>query len=185
MSVFGLSAPGEAWPPRRLWACPPWARRLTDTTSLVTASPLFDGIDLDDAAQFVVGGHDIRRTSYAEACANCTRDRMSSTTPLIAGCQDGPGEMGQKHSRRHDPRLRRDHLQDGGLVGGAARLDTAPSHRHASRPICAISRRNNKLDQVVVVNVSSTEPPFTTGQSTRDAGQLSGVLDDKQSDIAG
>ena len=43
------------------------ARGLTDTTSLVTALPLFDGIDLDKPGQFVVGGHDIRRTTYQQA----------------------------------------------------------------------------------------------------------------------
>ena len=41
------------------------SRRLTDETSLVTALPLFDGLDLDEPGQFVVGGHDIRRSSYS------------------------------------------------------------------------------------------------------------------------
>ena len=35
------------------------ARGLTDTTSLVTALPLFEGLGLDEPAQFVLGGHDI------------------------------------------------------------------------------------------------------------------------------
>jgi len=30
-------------------------RKLTDTTSLVTASPLFRGVDLDDFGSFVIG----------------------------------------------------------------------------------------------------------------------------------
>src|SRR5688572_9051395 len=42
-------------------------RGLTDDTSLTTALPLFDGLDLDPADRFVVGGHDIRRTTYRQA----------------------------------------------------------------------------------------------------------------------
>src|SRR5713101_3980484 len=42
-------------------------RGLIDATSLVTALPLFDGIDLDGASQFTLGGHDIRQTSYRQA----------------------------------------------------------------------------------------------------------------------
>src|SRR5437660_6606055 len=41
-------------------------RGLTDTTSLVTALPQFDGLDLDGPAQFVVGGHDVRRGSFRQ-----------------------------------------------------------------------------------------------------------------------
>ena len=37
-------------------------RGLMDSTSLVTPLPVFDGIDLDRPDQFVLGGHDVRRT---------------------------------------------------------------------------------------------------------------------------
>ena len=42
-------------------------RGLIDNTSLVTALPLFDGLDLDKPNQFVLGGHDVRRTGYRQA----------------------------------------------------------------------------------------------------------------------
>src|ERR1043165_2662885 len=41
-------------------------RDLTDTISLVTALPEFAGLKLDDFAQFVIGGHDIRQTSLRD-----------------------------------------------------------------------------------------------------------------------
>ena len=56
-----------AWAPRWPWDWRPWSRGLIDGTSLVTALPHFDGIDLDQPDQFVVGGHDVRRTSYRQA----------------------------------------------------------------------------------------------------------------------
>src|SRR5262245_20032046 len=39
---------------------------LTDSTSLVTALPLFSGVDLDPPAAFVVGGHEVRRASFLQ-----------------------------------------------------------------------------------------------------------------------
>src|SRR5437773_1226189 len=42
-------------------------RGLIAPTGLVTSLPLFQGIDLDEPSQFVLGGHDVRRTSYREA----------------------------------------------------------------------------------------------------------------------
>src|SRR4051794_25527583 len=41
-------------------------RGLTDTTSLVTTLPPFAGADLDGFDRFVVGGHDIRRSSFRQ-----------------------------------------------------------------------------------------------------------------------
>src|SRR4051812_19380215 len=42
------------------------ARGLADSTSLVTALPLFDGADLDGPDRFVVGGHEIRRAGFRQ-----------------------------------------------------------------------------------------------------------------------
>ena len=58
------------------------SRKLTDTTSLVTATPLFDGLDLDDFDQFVIGGHDIRREQLRRSGARvCTSAPTSSPKP--------------------------------------------------------------------------------------------------------
>src|SRR2546421_7239081 len=48
-------------------------RGLTDSTGLVTGLPLFAGLDLDDPGRFVLGGHDIRRGSWAESVATLAR----------------------------------------------------------------------------------------------------------------
>jgi myo-inositol-1-phosphate synthase len=42
-------------------------RGLMDTTSMVTALPLFDGVDLDNPSQFILGGHEVRRTTYRQS----------------------------------------------------------------------------------------------------------------------
>ena len=42
-------------------------RGLMDGTGMVTTLSLFDELDLDQPTRFVVGGHDVRRTSYRQA----------------------------------------------------------------------------------------------------------------------
>src|SRR5262245_34729201 len=61
-------------------------RGLIDTTSLVTALPLFAGLDLDQPAQFEVGGHDIRRSSYNQALAELHQRSNVFDTSLIDAC---------------------------------------------------------------------------------------------------
>src|SRR5438132_522565 len=61
-------------------------RGLTDTTSLVTALPLFDGVDLDAPARFTVGGHEIRKAGFRQTVAEL-RQRANVFDPdLVAAC---------------------------------------------------------------------------------------------------
>src|SRR5262245_9297259 len=57
-------------------------RGLIPTTGMVTALPLFAGLDLDAPAQFEVGGHDVRRTSYRQAIAEL-RQRSNVFEPEV------------------------------------------------------------------------------------------------------
>ena len=67
-------------------------RGLTDTTSMVTALPLFEGIDLDGPGDFVIGGHEVRRTSYAQAVKEL-QQRSNIFEPMIAdACMDDLNE---------------------------------------------------------------------------------------------
>ena len=43
------------------------ARGLSDRTGLVTELPMFQGLELPEPADFVVGGHDIRETTFRES----------------------------------------------------------------------------------------------------------------------
>ena len=56
------------------------SRGLTDTTSLVTALPLFDGLDLDEPSAFVVGGHEIRRGGFRQTVREFQRRALTSST---------------------------------------------------------------------------------------------------------
>src|SRR5437879_4777546 len=62
-------------------------RGLTDTTSLVTALPLFASLDLDDPAQFVVGGHEVRRSSFVQTVKELHQRAGVFDAALMADCQ--------------------------------------------------------------------------------------------------
>src|SRR5262245_1027160 len=63
------------------------SRGLTDTTSLVTALPMFDAVDLDGPEQFVVGGHEIRQAGFRQTVAELHERSNVFDEGLIAACQ--------------------------------------------------------------------------------------------------
>jgi myo-inositol-1-phosphate synthase len=134
-------------------------RGLTDTTSMVTALPLFEGLDLDGPDAFVVGGHEIRRAGFRQTVVEL-RQRANVFDPdLVAAC--GP-----------DLEAWEANLRPGTVLHAGptiARLAEIPEARRADTARAAVEqvqadlrafRDAHRLDQVVVVNVSSTEPPF-------------------------
>jgi myo-inositol-1-phosphate synthase len=130
-----------------------------DATSMVTALPLFDGLDLDEPSQFVIGGHDIRRAHFRQTIQEF-QERSSIFEPrLVEACLPDldtwaenvrPGTI----------------LNTGATIG---KLADRPDLPKADTPRAAVQRiqqdliafrEQNHLDQVVVINVASTEPPF-------------------------
>src|SRR5262249_34796263 len=63
-------------------------RRLTDTTSLVTAEPLFAALDLDDFDNFVVGGHEIRAPGFRATAGELHRRANVFDAALLDACDD-------------------------------------------------------------------------------------------------
>lgn len=134
-------------------------RGLIDNTGLTTELPLFEGIDLDGPAAFEIGGHDVRQTSYAEAVRDFQkrsnvfdRDIVEACVPDLDRWNDNvrPGTV----------------FNTGKTIEGMADL---PAVQELNDPLVAVERikqdlvdfkSRNNLDQVVVLNVASTEPPF-------------------------
>src|SRR5476651_2216415 len=129
------------------------SRKVTDTTSLVTATPLFDGVDLDDFDQFVIGGHDIRRSNFVEAVRDLNQRSNVFTEALIQVCTPDL----EKWSANVRP---------GTVLGSGptiSKLADLPEVQRVNTPKEAIERiqadlrefrDKNKLDQLVVANVS-------------------------------
>ena len=158
------------------------ARSLTDTTSLVTARPLFAGIDLDEPAQFVIGGHDIRRSSYVEAARALHQRSNVFGTALLEKCQPDL-ESWDKNVR------------PGTILGSGSTISkmadwpeaiTVARPRQASLRIQGDLRdfqSRHKLDQVTVINVSSTEAPFLTDERHASLASFEPLLDSTQTDM--
>src|SRR5918911_1381534 len=62
------------------------ARGLTDTTSLVTALPLFEDLDLDPPDAFVVGGHEVRRAGFRQSVAELRKRANVFDPDVIEAC---------------------------------------------------------------------------------------------------
>ncbi|MCA9186745.1 MAG: inositol-3-phosphate synthase [Pirellulaceae bacterium] len=134
-------------------------RGLVDSTALVSALPQFSRLALPNWQQFVVGGHDIRATSFAESAENL----LQVSHVLDAGHL-------QKCSRelaKWDKNIQRGTLQNVGKtiesLADPALLETRESPRDTITRIQSDLQSFvslHRLRQLVVINVASTEPPF-------------------------
>jgi myo-inositol-1-phosphate synthase len=157
-------------------------RGLTDTTSLVTALPLFAPLDLDDPAQFVVGGHEIRRAGFRQTVQEL-RQRSNIFDPALVESCAADLEAWEANLR---PGIA---LNAGPAI---ARLADRPEAFQADNARAAVARiqddlrafrEQQHLDQVVVVNVSSTEPPFDTEEVHESLDRLTATLERHQTPL--
>jgi myo-inositol-1-phosphate synthase len=138
-------------------------RGLMDDTGLATALPVFGGLDLDGAAHFMVGGHDVRRTGYRQAAADLHRGSNVIDQALIDRCLPDLEEW--------TANVRPGTVLNAGAA--IARLADLPEAQRADTLRVAVERiqadlrafqQSHRLHQVVVINVASTEPPFALGE---------------------
>ncbi len=132
---------------------------LTDTTGHVTSLPPFAKLDLIQWDELVVGGHEIRDTSYAaEARILVEKSHVFNEKTLAAIAPQ---------LSKFDGNIRPGTLVNVGakiesLAGPAAlklRKETAAQAVARLAKDIQDFKTKEKLDRVVVVNVSSTEPP--------------------------
>ncbi len=135
------------------------ARGLVDQTGLVSALPLFDGLSLPEPGDIVVGGHEIRSTSF-EAAAQEFRQNS------------GVFEVGWIDACRPDLAAAAARVQPGTLLGAGPAIQKLGSwvgDDDETNPRHIIDRlgadldefaRENAIRHLIVLNVASTEPPF-------------------------
>ena len=152
------------------------ARGLTDTTGLVTALPRFAGLDLDAPADFVVGGHDIRRANLLSAVRELHQRSNVFDPRTIEACA---AEL-EAWSANVRPGVA--YRPNPAIAALADRPDVKafPTPRAAVEQIQAdlkAFRDAAKLDQLVVVNAASTEPPFEVSDEQKSLERLLPALD--------
>ncbi|HEY4260928.1 MAG TPA: inositol-3-phosphate synthase [Schlesneria sp.] len=132
---------------------------LTETNGLVSALPPFAALDLVGWDELVIGGHEIRETTFAaEAQVLLEKSHVFSAATLSSIASQ---------LAKFDKNVR-----PGTLVNVGSKIDSlagpAAAKTHKETAAQAVNRlakdisefkTREKLERVIVVNVSSTEPP--------------------------
>lgn len=154
-------------------------RNLIDGTGLVTATPLFDALDLDGFDSFVIGGHDIRGGSYVESARELHQRANVFDHAVLQACTPDLERWSQN-------------VRPGTVLGAGPTIDRLadlPEARRAATAREAIERiqtdlrefrERNELDQVVVASVASTEPPFALDDRHASVAKFCAALDAKE-----
>ncbi|HEX4413521.1 MAG TPA: inositol-3-phosphate synthase [Lacipirellulaceae bacterium] len=131
---------------------------LTDSIGLVSELPQFTGLDLLPWDSFVVGGHEIRSGSIAESLERLHKESRVFDTAIVTACE---AEL-----KAADSRIRGGTLANcGSTISGLAcpnmqkfAAETATDTIKRLQSDLKAFQEESKLDRVIVVNVSSTEP---------------------------
>ncbi len=139
---------------------------LTGTQGLVTELPLLAGLDLVQWPDLVIGGHDIRTVSLFDEAMQLAQVSHAIDADLIKKCQADLDAI--------DRNIRPGTLLNvGPAISKFADVDL---QQKQETPRAAIERiqadlaafaKNHQLDQVIVMNVTSTEPPLESELPTR------------------
>ena len=150
---------------------------ITRETALVSALPRFRELGLVDWKSLVIGGHEIRRTSYvAEASILHQKSRVFSRELL-----DAATPMLDDFDRNVRPGTL---INVGKTIGSFASPDVRKFEGESATS--AISRlggdidefkSRNGLERVIVVNVASTEPPLESDTRGMNWKQLSAAIE--------
>lgn len=159
-----------------------WRSGIHDPTGLTTELPHFAGLDLDPLDAFVVGGHDIRRGSFRETAEELHHRSNIFDLALLQLCRPVLEEWNAN-------------VRPGTVLNAGptiAKLAELPESQKADTPRAVIERiqadlknfrTQHKLDQVVVVNVSSTEPPLELTDAHRSIAAFVPTLEKRDSTV--
>ena len=152
------------------------ARRLTPTTGMVTALPQFAAHDFDEPTALTLGGHDIRKGCFFDGARELHERSNVFDERTFAACE------ADLHAWSRNIRPGVVYRPNAAITALADR----PDMRQARTPREAIDaiqadlkafKSAHKLDQVVVVNAASTEPPFEVGAEQQSLEKLLPALD--------
>ena len=150
-------------------------RRWANTTGLVSELDPFRHVPLPRIDALVLGGDEIRRSTYVQAIANMHRKAELFDDELLRRC-------------RTDLRAKQRDVRPGTLTGASppmrklAGRDGVPTDKSPKAAVERLShdirrfRKRHALDRVVVVHVASTEPPAPRRAWHHDGAKLERTL---------
>jgi myo-inositol-1-phosphate synthase len=158
------------------------AHGLVDRTGLVSDLPLFDGLALPEPADFVIGGHDIRETSFAASAEEFRRNSGVFEAEWISTC----AEELKKATARVRPGT---HFGAGPAIAQLGRWGEGRPARTAGQAVDRIAAdmaafvESESIDHMIVLNVASTEPPFAIGDVHQNWDTLNAAFSDGGPDL--
>lgn len=148
---------------------------LSPTAGLVTAQRLFADLPLPELDELVVGGHEIRETSFLASAEEFRKSSGIFDAEWLAACRDDL----EAASARVRPGTKL------GANATIASLGTWGDAKAARTPLEAVERIENELaqfivaeriDHLIMLNVASTEPPFPLSPQLQAGDDLDGLL---------
>jgi myo-inositol-1-phosphate synthase len=157
-------------------------RGLTSSTGLVSDLAELSRLDLPRFDQLVVGGHDIRRTTYLDSARELQAKSGVFDDRLLRGCQPQFAEW--------DENIRPGTVRGAGrTVAKLGSWNGRGGAGSASDVVDRLSddllefRDRNRLSHVVVINLASTEPPFELDESHQSWLRLSKSMQRKSAAV--
>ena len=153
-------------------------RKLTESTGLVSELPFFTHLPLAGWTDFVVGGHDVRKTALLDTAEGLVADKSLDNELVVK-------------VRRDLARFEKN-IKPGTLINVGDRIREIADgrlKRKVETPRTAVERiqsdlqdfvRKQKLERLVVVNLASTEPPVDERDLPRKWSDLNKTLDDSE-----
>ena len=158
-------------------------RGLTGPQGLVTELPLMASLGLAGWDDFVIGGHDIRTTTLHAEAMQLARVSRAIDWEMVDKLQADLAEIDKN-------------IRPGTLVNVGATIERFADEdlrRRAESPRGAIDRiqadlkafaQEHQLDQIIMMNVASTEPPLDETKLPTKWAELSKLLDKKDCPLA-
>lgn len=158
------------------------AKKLIEPTGLVTDSPALAALPLAEPAQFVLGGHELRKTDWLESVDALRRDAGLFDERTVRACR---------------PALKNwsENLRPGIATNVGPEVAKMATWQRGGKPASLTAvikgiaddielfRNRHKLSRVIVVNLASTEAPFELNNSHQSWGNLRRELGRRESGV--
>ncbi|HUE74103.1 MAG TPA: inositol-3-phosphate synthase [Pirellulaceae bacterium] len=151
---------------------------LAENQGLVSQLPQFAGLDLASFGDFTIGGHEIRETTLFEAALKLVANNQALSGELVAKVKP--------ELDRIDKNIRAGTLWNVGPAIEKFAAQEVRSENKGEAPRAAIERvqadlkefrKRHELDEVLVVNLASTEPPVDEVSLPAKWSELAKLLD--------
>jgi myo-inositol-1-phosphate synthase len=138
-------------------------RGLVDRTGLVTELPVFQDLPLPELGSFVVGGHDIRATSYVDSAEEFRRNSGVFAAEWMTACRD---DLTAASERVRPGTLYGADRTISGLGNWAVPQSSETARQAVDRIGADLAAfvESESIDHLIVLNIASTEPPFVPGE---------------------